>query len=202
MKENIVMNKLKESNISFIPTYIIENAEFPLIAKPNQGRGSRQMHKIYNKVQLEGYFKLYNLDNKSALLQKYIGGDEYTISAIVNNKNKLISVVPKKIILKRGITRMAISKYNEKINDVCKKIVEKLKPCGHFNVQLKVYNDIPYIFEINPRLSTTSVLTDKVFGNEVELFIDNFDKENITPDFKIKENIIMARYEEAIFYKK
>lgn len=201
INKHILMDRLKKSPISSIPTYNLENVEFPLIAKPIQGRGSRKVHKIEDKYQLEGYFKLYNLDNKSVLLQKYFGGDEYTISVIVNNKNELVSIVPKKIILKRGITRIAISKYNEKINDVCKKIIQELKPCGPFNVQLKFYNNTPYIFEINPRLSTTSIMTDKVFGNEIELFIDNFDKENITPNFKFEENIIMARYEEAIFYK-
>ncbi len=202
LNKDILMDKLEKLDISSIPTYNFENVEFPIIAKPIQGRGSRQVHKIDNNDQLEGYFKLYGLKNKPVLLQKYFGGDEYTISVIVNNKNELIGVVPKKILVKRGITRMAISDYNEKINNVCKKIVDELKPCGPFNVQLKFYNDTSYIFEINPRLSTTSVMTDEVFGNEIELFIDNFDKENIEPNFKFEENVIMSRYEEAIYFKK
>ena len=96
---------------------------------------------------------------------------------------------------------MAISKYNEKINDVCKKIIKELKPCGLFNVQLQFYENTPYVFEINPRLSTTSVLTERVFGNEIELFLNNFDKENITPNFKFEENIIMSRYEKVVYFK-
>lgn len=197
-----LMEELKEKKISYIPTYSIKNSEFPLIAKPIYGRGSRKVHKIENEKELKGYFDLYKLNPQETLLQKYINGREYTVSVIVNNKNKKIGIIPKKIIMKRGITRIAVSKYNKKIGDTCNKIIEKFNPKGPFNVQLKFFEDTPYIFEINPRLSTTSVLTDKVFGNEIDLFIENFNKEKINLKKKMKEGIFMARYEKEVFYRK
>jgi carbamoyl-phosphate synthase large subunit len=196
-----LMEKLRDKKISDIKTYTKQKAMFPAFVKPIKGSGSRNAHKINSKDQLEGYFKLYGYNEDEVLIQEFIGGQEYTVSVIVNNKNKIINIVPKKIIFKRGITRIAVSEKNEEINRVCKQIVEFFKPCGPFNVQLVVREEIPYIFEINPRISTTTVLTSEVAGNEIELVIDNFDKENINSDFDFEENVFMARYEESIFYE-
>lgn len=196
-----LMEELRSREISDIKTYTRKKVVFPVFLKPIKGSGSRNAHKINSEEQIEGYFKLYEYNEEDVLIQEFIEGQEYTVSVIVNNKNKLINIVPKKIIFKRGITRIAVSEKNEEINRVCKKIVESFKPCGPFNVQLTIRNGIPYIFEINPRISTTTVLTSEVAGNEIELVIDNFDKEDIKSDFNFKENVFMARYEEAIFYE-
>jgi carbamoyl-phosphate synthase large subunit len=200
-KKNL-MNELRKKDISNIPSYTQEYMEFPLIAKPIYGRGSKEVHKLENLTQLKGYLDLYKTDFNSILLQKYIEGEEYTVSVIVNNKNNLIGIIPKKIILKKGITRIAITCHSELINSVCKKIIKNFNPCGPFNVQLKINKDKIHIFEINPRLSTTSVLTDYSFGNEIDLFIENLNKVDLKEFPKFEEGVIMARYEEAIFYKK
>lgn len=196
-----LMKKLHNLQISEIETYRMNNLKFPLVAKPIHGRGSRGFAVISTKSQLSGYLKFYQVKAKDILLQKYIPGDEYTVSVIVNNKNQLIGIVPKKIIVKRGITRISVSEHNQAINNVCIKIVNLLKPAGIINVQLKYFNNQVYVFEINPRLSTTTVHTDHVYGNEIKLFIDNYDKEVIHPNLNFKENIVMARYESCIFYE-
>ncbi len=172
---------------------------YPAIIKPIFGRGSRQFHIIKNADEMEGYLKLYGEKFEDVLCQPYIEGVEYTVSVIVNNKNKLIGIVPKRIIEKRGITRSAVSEYSQIINDVSRAIVEKYNPKGLFNIQLKIFKGVVYIFEINPRLSTTSVLTDKSFGNEVELYMKYYDEETIINPPKLKEKIFLYRYDENIF---
>ena len=72
------------------------------MVKPIYGRGSREMHITKNARELDGYFKLYNKKFNDVVAQPYIGGDEYTVSVIANNLNKIIGIVPKKIILKRN----------------------------------------------------------------------------------------------------
>ncbi|MFA6405683.1 MAG: ATP-grasp domain-containing protein [Candidatus Paceibacterota bacterium] len=195
-----LMEVLEKSNIShLLPFTDKKSIKYPAIAKPIFGRGSREVHIIKDSKQLEGYLKLYNKKFEDILIQPYIGGEEYTISAIVNNLNQIISIVPKKIILKRGITRVAVTEKNIIVEKITKAIVEKLHPSGPFNIQLKIWKNRPYIFEINPRLSTTSVLTDKALENEVELYIryNNIDKIKKTLSFR--KGVYLYRYEENYF---
>ncbi|MEK7194234.1 MAG: ATP-grasp domain-containing protein [Patescibacteria group bacterium] len=195
-----LMEILAKAKISTLLSYeSLAKVKYPALAKPNSGRGSRQVHKVKNKQELDGYLKLYSKKFQNVLVQPYIEGVEYTVSVIVNNKNKFIGIVPKRVIEKRGITRAAVSERNIQIEKVCKKIIATFNPRGPFNVQLKLDKGKIYIFEINPRLSTTSVLSDKAFGNEVMLHIKYHDKDTITHPPKFKEGVYLYRYEENIF---
>lgn len=195
-----LIHRLAELGISKIPVFEKANqVKFPAVAKPRVGRGSRQMHVIRSGRELEGYFKLYNKNFANTVVQPYIAGDEYTVSVIVNNLNKVIGVVPKKIIVKQGITRAAMTRSNPTIVKAARQIVQQLKPCGPFNIQLKLYRGLPYIFEINPRLSTTAVLTEQAFGNEVELYLKYYDREKIINPPRLRKNIFLYRVEENIF---
>lgn len=195
-----LMGVLLEENISDLSYFKeIIKVQYPAIVKPVYGRGSRGVYRIDNKSQLEGYLKLYQKKFEDIIAQPFIFGDEYTVSVIVNNLNKIIGIVSKKVIYKRGITRAAVTVENSFIEETCCSIVEKMNPQGPFNVQLIMNGGKIYIFEINPRLSTTSVLTDKAFGNEVDLYIKNYNISNIKKNNKIKQNIFLYRYEENIF---
>jgi carbamoyl-phosphate synthase large subunit len=71
------------------------------------------------------------------------------------------AVVPKEIISKVGVTRIAVTRRNVKIDAICRRIQKKLKANGPFNVQLVLdtQTNEPYPFEINPRFSTSTTLT-------------------------------------------
>ncbi|GMN90420.1 ATP-grasp domain-containing protein [Francisella sciaenopsi] len=175
-----LMKSLKDLGISDIPTVMADQYtgqfDYPIFLKPNVGRGSRGIKKIESLDQFEAYFILEEYEKSEVLVQPYIGGDEYTVSVTVNNLNDLMAVVPKLVFTKQGITRHAISIQNEKIVEKCRDIVNKMKPYGTFNVQLKIYNEEIYIFEINPRISTTLVLSVESGVNEIDLMIEYFDK--------------------------
>lgn len=195
-----LMNELAEANISFLPPYKTkEKVVYPAIAKPVSGEGSRQFHIVNTPEQLEGYLKLYDTKFDDILVQRYIEGAEYTISVIVNNRNKMVGVVPKRVIEKRGITRAAVSEHNELIEKLCTDIVATYNPRGPFNVQLKLLEGKGYIFEINPRLSTTSVLSNKAFGNEVELYIKYYNADEIKNPPELKSGVYLYRYDDNVF---
>ncbi len=196
-----LMNVLSQDAISELPAYTnIQSVTYPAIVKPIYGRGSRGVHTVHSSRELKGYLDLYNKKFNDVVVQPYIAGDEYTVSVMVNNRNELLGIVPKKILLKKGITRAAIVMRNAHIEKVCRLIVEKLNPRGPFNVQLKLWKKRVYIFEINPRLSTTSVLTDKAFGNEVDLYIRFYNKTpKKYPVALMKENITLLRYDDNYF---
>ena len=77
-----------------------------------------------------------------------------------------------------------------------------MHPCGTFNVQLKMVDGIPKIFEINPRLSTTSILTTWAGINEIDLMVQYWD-EDYAPMFQDwKEGVHMYRSWESVFYER
>jgi len=200
LNKKTLMAQLAADNISFLRPYAKkEDAQYPAIMKPISGEGSRQLHMVRTPEQLEAYLTLYEKEFGDVLVQPYIDGVEYTVSVVVNNRNKLIGIVPKRVIEKKGITRAAVSEHHEGIEKVCADIVEKYNPRGPFNAQLKFFEGKVYIFEINPRLSTTSVLSDKAFGNEVELYVKYYDADDISDPPLLKEGILLYRYDANLF---
>ena len=81
-------------------------------------------------------------------------------------------------------------------------IVEQLKPRSPFNVQLKVTSKGVQVFEINPRFSTTSILSMEAGVNEFDLAIEAFDKEDFSFKGSFKERVFLFRRWESIFIKK
>lgn len=198
-----LMHALSMYKISIIETVTANNfkneIKYPIFLKPNVGRGSRGIKKINTNEEFEAYFILEDYQKEEVLVQPFIDGEEYTVSVTVNNLNKTIAIVPKLVFVKEGITKHARSIKHKGIESVCKKIVELFKPCGSFNVQLKIMCDIIYIFEINPRYSTTLVLSIESGINEIDLNIINYDIDDVKYIEDFKEISLIRRWENYFY---
>ena len=201
-----LMAKLEENNLSVIKTYTADNyseeLKYPIFLKPISGRGSRGIFKIDNKEQYDAYFKLYNQYLPSdILIQENIIGQEYTIGVLTNNLGDLMVVNSKKVLSKKGITQMAVTEVNDLITSVIKRIVLEIKPKGPFNVQLFITsNNEIKIFEINPRFSTTTIMSYAANIDEVSLFLDHYDKKYSSKILEPKEGLNLYRRWESLFY--
>lgn len=199
-----LMNRLAELNISHVKTYLgnkfNHQFDFPVFVKPVVGRGSRGAQRINNQSQLTAYFELAEYRKDQVMIQEYLDGEEFSVSVVVNNLNKLIAVVPKKIILKKGTTIHAMTQRNQIITDICRKVVTKMNPRGVFNVQLKLVGQKAYIFEINPRCSGTTPLTCQAGINEIDLCIKAYDKRYVDYNDSFKQGLYLYRRWENIFY--
>ena len=158
------MNKLREVGLAAAETLLVpeisENVPYPLFIKPRVGRGSRGIGKIENRKELTEFIKKSSCTAENLLCQPYLPGTEYTISVVVWRDGEVQAVVPKEIISKIGVTKIAITRKNEKIHQLCSNIQKKLKANGPFNVQLRLDSQgNPVVFEINPRFSTSITLT-------------------------------------------
>ncbi len=160
-----LMHHLREVGIAAPETHLASNGmgnmQFPIVAKPRMGRGSRGVGIINSERDLITFLKNSPYQPEDLLLQKYIEGPEFTVSVVVWRDGNVKAVIPKEIIFKKGITHMAVTRRNEKIETLCKTIQSRLKPNGPFNLQLRIDAETgkPLPFEINPRFSTTVSLT-------------------------------------------
>ena len=161
----ILMKQLKSVGIGVPETRLVTEGctgiRFPVIVKPRRGRGSRGVGIVDSEESLNSFIKASPYATNELLIQEYIDGAEYTVSVVVWRDGEVQAVVPKEIISKRGITRIAVTRRNPKIESLCIRIQEQLKADGPFNVQLRfnASNGEPFIFEINPRFSTSISLT-------------------------------------------
>lgn len=200
-----LMQYLKKENISDVISYTGDNynAElgFPIFIKPISGRGSRGIMKINDQSQLDAYYKLEGYKPEEILIQPLLTGIEYTVGALTNNLNDLLSISSKRIIKKKGITQIAVTENNPSIDAVVAKIVKVFKPCGPFNVQLIItpLNEIK-IFEINPRFSTTTIMEIEGGIDPVRAYLDYYDTNYTGPIKSPLENLFLHRRWENIFY--
>lgn len=200
-----LMRFLQKSKISNVESYTANNyngeIEMPIFVKPISGRGSRGIKKIENIEKLDAYYHLEGYEKHDILIQPLLNGTEYTVGVLANNLNDFISLSCKKIIRKKGITQIAVTENNTIIESVALKIIEQMKPCGPFNIQLMLTpeNEVK-IFEINPRFSTTTILEIEGGINPVLLYIDNFGKNYANKILKPRTNLVIHRRWENVFY--
>lgn len=134
---------------------------FPLLLKPRTGRGSRGVHIVNSPQEMERVLSKSEYHADALIVQEYIVGTEYTVSVVVWRDGEVQAVVPKEIVCKQGITRIAVTRRNCDIEKLCLAIQDNCHADGPFNVQLRIdqQSGQPIPFEINPRFSTTVSLT-------------------------------------------
>lgn len=198
MDKKVLIEVLHKNKFS-IPKLIDLNDKnnFQIIAKPKFGHGSKGIYYFNNGNQLKKFINCNIIDANDYVFQEKIYGTEYTVSVIpLEDKN---IIVPKKVINKKGITMAAVTEKSEIIENLCNKIVKTFNPQGPFNVQLIIEEGTlePKIFEINPRLSTTSILTYMAGIKELLLSLNLINSDENVGVFK--ENIYTYRYYDQIF---
>jgi len=177
-----------------------KNIKYPLILKPIYGRGSKGIIILNNYDELKFYIKKLNISSKNYIIQKYIKGIEFSVQMISDKLGNLISIVPVKIIEKKGITIEAILDFNNNLIQFCKKFHEIFKTKSTYNIQLIMNNKKKFfIIEVNPRISTTHIFTLLLNIDPIEIY---FNKKNVKNINKIvKKKIKIKRfYETYIIY--
>lgn len=146
---------LKENNLPNPAVYTVDSTDFifPLIAKPNSGAGSTNIFRVENLEELRFLEKKY----ENFIFQELLDGEagEFTCCVYGTNSGEFRS-----IIFKRELTSGGYSGYGEIVEDekISKLLIEisgLLHLRGSINIQLRIHNGRPVVFEINPRVSST-----------------------------------------------
>ena len=204
-----LFDRLKKLNIPVPITIkasnrVLHELLFPVIIKPIIGRGSRGIAIAWTEDELEKKLLRSEYKVEDLLIQEYIQGEEYTISVVAWRDNIIRAIVPKHVLVKQGVTKLAKTEKNSIISDYCEVMHNALNPRGPYNVQLILDKSSgkPYLFEINPRYSTTATLTiasgvDEVAGiiEYIQNGIINFNNGNF------EDNLYMARRIQDVYLK-
>jgi len=168
---------------------------FPVILKPQRGGArSRKTYLARSPDELRTYQRL--VDQENCVVQEYIEGDEYTCGSITFD-GRCRGVIVMRRILRDGDTYKAFVERNEMVETAIRDVVQALRPFGPCNVQLRVRNGEPVVFEINARCSGTTGARALAGFNEPKMVAD-FLLEKREPKYTIKEISILRYWKELV----
>ena len=94
------------------------------------------------------------------LLQEFISGPEYSVSVVVWRDRRVQAVVPQEVVQETGSSGLAITRRHPELEELCIEAAHALDADGPLNIRARIdKTGVPYVFEINPRLSGSSALT-------------------------------------------
>lgn len=202
----IASSKYKTSeflNLHHIPspeTYFLEEyqgqLDFPLIVKPDFGRGSHGVYVIRSQRELD---IVRERAPERLVVQRYIGlpENEYTVG-VFSDGEQIRSAAFRRTLGFDGMSVRIETVVDDALDDIVKRTAKLLKLKGSINIQLRKEHGKYYIFEINPRLSSTVRFRHKLGFKDAAWWLEMLDGEPVTADFKIKEGVIGLRYIDEI----
>lgn len=148
-------NFLKEFDFPYPHTHLTKNFQFnklPVIMKSRSGSGSSSIILIDNKFDYE----FYRLKNPEYIVQEFLDDEngEFTCGLFRDQYGEIRS-----ISFRRELSG-GYSSYGEVIEEtdvteLLNNLAIQLNLRGSINIQLRVTNKGPVVFEINPRFSST-----------------------------------------------
>lgn len=158
---------------------LLKGFKYPFVLKKTSDCGSKHLHIIQNRKEFED---ITNLDS-SFMLQEYIPGTEYTNGVYKDSFSNEIYVITLERTIKDGMSSEVKVIFDKEIEELCKNVAEKLNITGSINIQLrKQKGSKPFIFEINPRYSSTAFMRSQFGFNDVIYAFENIVlKKSITP---------------------
>lgn len=190
---NILVPK-KYENINFHK----KNIKFPIIIKPIQGNGSRNVQIIENYKDLKKNLPI----NKSNYIQKKISGKEYSIDILSYTKKNLFLAMPReRILVKAGQMVKGKIFFQKKLINYAKKVARIFKINSSACLQCIVKGNKIYFIELNARFGTGLSLTVGAGLNLPLIQIKLFEKYSIKNSIykSIKKNLCVTRYWNEIF---
>jgi carbamoyl-phosphate synthase large subunit len=169
--------------------------EFPMIAKPRYGKGSKGIVKLGNEDDL----KWVQSKNANLIFQEYLPGTEYTIDVLSDLEAEPIIAVPRiRLQTKAGISTMGKIVKDENISETCKAIAKFLKIRGPCCIQMKESKEgILKIVEINPRMGGGTIFTTLAGANFPAMILDMVNGKKLEIP-KISEITIIRYFEEIV----
>lgn len=195
---------LQKNNFNFIRSEInfentslekyLSGVSFPLFAKPRFGKGSAGIRKINSRSEI------VKEELNDFVLQEFIPDDdgEFTVGILIGRNKEILSCIILKRELKFGMTFRAERMENELIKNYCLAVAQALPSFGPLNFQLRIKNGQPYIFEINPRFSSSSFMRTILGVNEPHIFLHYLNTGEILPQTISEYKIVVRGFDDFV----
>jgi len=162
--------------------------KLPCILKSRTGSGSRAVFILADDEDVSYFSKRY----PDAIYQELLTPDDMEVTCAVYRTNDgRVRTLQMLRRLVGGFTGWAKIIDNEAINSMCQAIADGLELQGSMNVQLRLTEEGPRVFEINPRFSSTTLMRHQLGFSDVEWALDEaIGKEVQFPNIKTDQVIV------------
>jgi carbamoyl-phosphate synthase large subunit len=169
--------------------------EFPVIAKPRFGKGSRDIIRVDNESDL-CYIKS---KFSEMIFQEYLPGIEYTVDVLSSLEKKSLMAVPRtRLETRGGISTQGKISRNSKVEETCMKIADSVGIRGPCCIQMKESVDGSLkLVEINPRMGGGTIFATLAGANFPSMIIEMAEGRKVNIP-KISEVTIMRYFEEIV----
>lgn len=129
----------------------MEADAYPVVVKADRGCGSKHVRVANNRQEYDLALAVI----PDAVVQEYVGSpeEEYTMGVFSDGTQTRCMAFRR--TLSGGMTSMAELVEDEKLYHIARVAAEKLSLKGSINIQMRKQGGDYYIFEINPRISST-----------------------------------------------
>lgn len=126
--------------------------DFPVIVKSRTGSGSKSVALVDDNASLDRAL----IDIKNPIIQEFVSdtSGEYTCGLFKSRAGE-VRLIQLKRELMGGFTGYGEVVDIDAISSLLVKLADKINLVGSINVQLRLDNGVPKVFEINPRFSST-----------------------------------------------
>ena len=182
---------------SFLPGELPSHPRFPLFIKPRFGRGSVGAHTISNARELTFFLQYV----ANPIVQEYLDGPEFTIDLFCDGAGRPLSIVPRERILARaGISDRGRTTREPRLMELAESCAAALPFSGPVNIQCRMVDGHPILFEINPRFSGGIPLTIQAGADFPRMLCQLALGQWVTPTIgQFQENLWMTNYEASVF---
>jgi carbamoyl-phosphate synthase large subunit len=182
---------------SFLPGQLPADLPFPLFIKPRFGRGSVAAFRIRTAREL-AFFLDYVPE---PVIEAYLDGPEYTIDMLCDFAGRPLSIVPReRIVIRAGVTDRGRTAKDARLVALAEACAAALPFAGPVNIQCRIVEDRPVVFEINARFSGGIPLTIAAGADFPRMLVDLALGRRVKPAIgQFRENVWITNYETAIF---
>ena len=182
----------------FLSSKDLSKLKYPQLLKLRNSFAGKGMYLVNNPKEAKFYLE----KNPSYIIQEVVGKDseEYTCGLFGFPDGSTTDIIIMKRVLSYGSTFKAEVGKFPLVRKVVIQLTKSLKILGPTNIQIRVQNKIPYIIEINARVSSSSSLRTLFGFNEPELCIRSFFLKEQNIVVKIKSGYA-NRYIEDFLWK-
>jgi carbamoyl-phosphate synthase large subunit len=180
-----------------LPADLPADPEFPLFIKPRVGRGGVSAFPVRSQRELD-FFLDYVPD---PVIQTYLNGPEFTIDMLCSFTGEPISIVPReRVVVRAGVVDRARTVRDPHLIELGRACAQALAFVGPVNIQCRVVEGRPVVFEINPRFSGGIPLTIAAGADFPRMLVSMARGRRIAPAIgKFTDNLWMTNYESSVF---
>ena len=149
---------------------------FPCIIKSRLGSGSKHVH-ILQDSEDAAYYK--SRVPNAIYQQLLLPADREVTVAVYRTRQEKVAVFQMLRKLSGGLTSWVEIIDDVNITKMCEQVAHGLNLVGSINIQLRLTDSGPRIFEINPRFSSTTLIRHKFGFEDVRWSLDELEGKEI-----------------------